>query len=71
MHMDFDHSATVNFFLVGEKKEFAFRRLPFVPREGEICVFADRRYIVQKVEWCLDIGATEKGVRVNIELQPV
>jgi hypothetical protein len=64
-------SAAVNFWIYGHKGQFAFRRLFHVPREGEVCVFSEKRYVVLSVEWCLDEAATEIGVRVNIELGEV
>ena len=67
--MDRDHTATVNFFRRGKLAQFALRRLPFVPRVDDTCVFSDVRYRVVGVEWCLDEDATERGVRVNVELE--
>jgi hypothetical protein len=66
-----DHTAAVNFFLRRKAGQFAFRRLPFVPRVGDKCVFHEVRYRVAIVEWCLDEDATERGVRVNVELEPL
>ncbi len=65
-----DDSAAVNFFLPDARRQFAFRRMTFVPRVGDICVFDEERYEVDSVEWCLDENATEYGVRVNVELTP-
>lgn len=62
-------SAAVNFFLIGEKRQFAFRRMWHVPRIGDQCVFDDVRYRVENIEWCMDEGATEVGIRVNVELR--
>jgi polyphosphate kinase 2 (PPK2 family) len=64
-------SAAINFYILGEAKRYAFRRMYHVPRIGDFCVFNDVRYEVARVEWCLDEGATERGVRVNVELKAV
>ncbi|WP_157266382.1 hypothetical protein [Azohydromonas aeria] len=66
-----DLTAAVNFFLRHKSGTFAFRRLPFVPRVGDKCVFNEVRYQVAIVEWCMDEDATDVGVRVNVELEPV
>ncbi len=59
---------SANFFILGETGTFAIRRLPECPRVGDRVVFNDVRYDVVRVEWCLDVDATERGVRVNIEM---
>lgn len=57
-------------FFRGNSTVFAFRRLLYVPRRGEIVVFNDVRYVVSHVEWCLDENAsTLGGLKVNIEIK--
>lgn len=58
----------VNFFIRHKTNQFAFRRLPSVPQLGSVLVFNDHRYVVEAVEWCLDHAATDRGVRINIEM---
>jgi hypothetical protein len=65
------HGAAVNFYILAKAGRYAFRRMYHVPRIGDFCVFSDVRYEVARVEWCLDEGATERGVRVNVELKAV
>lgn len=64
-------SVAINFWIADQTQQFAFRRLHYVPREGEVCVFNDKRFVVIGVEWCLDENATDVGIRVNIELGEV
>lgn len=63
----------INFFIVGQVNQFAYRALTQVPQVGQRCVFKDKRYEVVMVEWCLDEGATNSSrqARINIELNPV
>lgn len=61
----------LNFFIVNDSQQFAYRRLYAVPTEGDYCVFEERRYKVVKIEWCLDDDACPVGTRINIELEPV
>ena len=63
--------AAVNFFIVGETLQFAFRRMSQVPHFGDQLVFAETRYRVISVEWCMDADATEIGTRVNIEMKRI
>lgn len=74
---DLARSAAVHFFIRYKDKQFAYRRMFFayrrmfmVPRVGDLCIFDEVRYRVWVVEWCLDLDATEVGLRVNIELVP-
>ncbi|MDC5207000.1 hypothetical protein OHX04_15685 [Acinetobacter baumannii] len=64
---------SINFFIVGQVQQFAFRALTQVPAIGQRCVFNEKRYNVVMVEWCLDEGATNSSrqARINIELEPV
>jgi len=61
----------INFYIRGKPGQFAFRRLAAVPPVGDLCVFNDIRYEVRRVEWCLDVDATEVGTRINVELASV
>ena len=67
---DLARSAAVNFFIRYKDKQFAYRTMFMVPRVGDLCVFDEVRYRVEVVEWCLDLDATEVGLRVNVELVP-
>lgn len=58
----------VTFFIRYKDKQIAFRRIQQVPRVGDVCVFHEKRYLVERVEWCLDSDATDIGTKVNIEL---
>ncbi|BBT50005.1 hypothetical protein OHW75_01685 [Acinetobacter baumannii] len=63
----------INFFIVGQVQQFAYRALTQVPSIGQRCVFKEKRYNVVMVEWCLDEDATNSSrqARINIELEPV
>lgn len=63
----------INFFIVGQVNQFAYRALTQVPSVGQRCVFNDKRYEVVMVEWCLDEDATNSSrqARINIELNPI
>jgi hypothetical protein len=61
----------VYFFVLGKAEQFAFRRLGSVPRNKDICVFNEKRYLVDRIEWCLDNDATECGTRINVELTKI
>jgi hypothetical protein len=63
----------INFFIVGQVNQFAYRALTQVPSIGQRCVFKDKRYEVVMVEWCLDEDATNlsRQARINIELNPI
>lgn len=63
----------INFFIVGQVQQFAYRALTQVPSIGQRCVFKEKRYNVVMVEWCLDEDATNSSrqTRINIELEPV
>ena len=67
---DLARSAAVHFFIRYKDKQFAYRTMFMVPRVGDLCVFDEVRYRVEVVEWCLDLDATEVGLRVNVELVP-
>lgn len=60
--------AVVNFYIQGRSQQFARRVMYHVPRVGEICQFKEDSHQVIRVEWCLDEDATERGVRINIEM---
>jgi len=64
---------SINFYIVGEVNQFAYRALTQVPMIGQRCVFNEKRYEIIMVEWCLDEGATNSSreARINIELKPV
>jgi hypothetical protein len=72
MQTDLDRTAKVEFFLDGEPRMYALRRLYHVPRAGDNCVLpeAARDTIrpVLSVTWCMDEGATERGVKVQVVL---
>jgi hypothetical protein len=62
-------SAAVNFFIRGQVKQFALRRMYHVPRVGDSVIFQTIPYKVLYVDWCLDEDATDYGVRVNVEIE--
>ncbi|TKB53318.1 hypothetical protein [Ferrimonas aestuarii] len=61
---------SVNFFLAGQVKQLAFRRMAAPPRKGDICIFNKQQYLVWSVTWCMDEDATNDGSqRLNLELE--
>lgn len=58
----------VNFFIKLTTRQFQLKTLSAVPRVGDICVFGEERYRVDRVEWCMDHDASETHTRINIEL---
>ena len=72
MQTDLDRTAKVEFLLDGETRIYALRRLYHVPRAGDNCILPgaghDTIRPVLSVTWCLDKGATERGVTVLVVL---
>jgi hypothetical protein len=68
MYTDLDRTAKVEFYVDGEPRMHALRRLYHVPRQGDNCVFRDILRPVLSVTWCLDEDATDRGVKVQISL---
>ena len=68
MQPDLDRTAKVEFFVEGELRMWALRRMYHVPRVGDNCVFRDIIRPVLSVTWCMDEGATERGVKVQVAL---
>ncbi len=58
----------VDFWIDGKPRQYAQRRMYYVPRVGEFCVFKEKMRPVTAVVWCLDEDATERGVKVQIML---
>ena len=68
MKTELDLTAKVEFWVEGEPRMYALRRLHHVPRQGDNCVFQGFVFPVLSVTWCLDEDATERGVKVQVAL---
>jgi hypothetical protein len=68
MQTDLDRTAKVEFWVEGELRMYALRRMYYVPRQGDNCVVMDMGRPVLSVTWCLDEDAKERGVKVKVLL---
>ncbi|MBL8499561.1 MAG: hypothetical protein JNL77_03090 [Nitrosomonas sp.] len=68
---ELDKTVKVEFWIDGDPHQFAQRRMYYVPRIGEFCVFQEKMRPVIAVVWCLDEDATERGVKVEVTLGAV
>lgn len=65
---ELEKTAKVEFWIHDESRLFALRRMRYVPRKGDFCVFKGVLRPVVSVVWCLDEDATELGVKVQVTL---